>query len=206
MITSFFFRGFCHYEKGFSTFLIGLDFTAELLNEVRDGPWFKWGWFISVFSQTFFFSFLFFCVFHNHLYLILTTVTSLLFPQNVIYLILFIVLLSVTFTTVKICSFRFSFHLFYSHRRSWTNGTRNKTISKFSFWNSTRNQRSIKGINEDLTKTRKKPLHCEMNRAIIDNSTLQIEICKPKCYACFLWYKAHMVVLYVYLCQTENLC
>ena len=35
-----------------------------------------------------------------------------------------------------------------------------------------------------------------------------MEMCKPKCYTCFLWYKAHMVVPYVAfekLCRTENL-
>ena len=35
-----------------------------------------------------------------------------------------------------------------------------------------------------------------------------MEMCKPKCYTCFLWYEAHMVVPYVdfeKLCRTENL-
>ena len=48
----------------------------------------------------------------------------------------------------------------------------------------------------------------ELCKDKIDSSLLQIEMCKPKCYTCFLWYKVHMVVLYVdfeKLCRTENL-
>ena len=51
-------------------------------------------------------------------------------------------------------------------------------------------------------------LQVELCKAKIDSLPLQTEMYKPICYTCFLWYKAHMVVLYANfekLCLTKNL-
>ena len=95
---------------------------------------------------------------------------------------------------------------------------RHQTILKFSFWNSTYNQRiptcfcwthkqtSIESIN--IRKNSKEAVElCWTLQRKLDSSPLQIKMCKPVCYTCFLWCKAHKIVLHVdfeKLCQTEN--
>ena len=76
-----------------------------------------------VFSQTFSFSFLSF-VFFIWIFIWFKQQSCSFFRQSAVYVKLFRVLFSLTFTTVSICSLHFSFHRFYSHRRSWTKGAK----------------------------------------------------------------------------------
>ena len=74
---------------------------------------------LPVFSQTFSFSSLSFVFLLGSLFDLKKQSCSL-FSQSVIYVKLFSILCSLTFTTVSIGSLRLSFHRFYSHRGSWT--------------------------------------------------------------------------------------
>ena len=64
-------------------------------------------------------------------------------------------------------------------------------------------QTNTNRFNKDSEKTWKKPLRVEFCKYKVGSSPLQTEMCKPKYYRCFLWYKTHMVVIYV---DFENLC
>ena len=137
LITCFFSRGLG--RRDFLTFLIVLNFRAELLNEVWDSSLSKWGWFIAKLFLYLFRRFLSpsFCIFYKYIYSILTTIL-LVFPskRHLSYTLQRSSLCNIT--TVSIWSLRFSFHLFHSYKQ-WTNGARYQTILKVSFWNSTPN-------------------------------------------------------------------
>ena len=116
-------------------FLIVLDFMAKLLNEVWNGSWSKWEWFISKF-------FIYFLT-RRFLFLSFLLCSSLASLFNFNNNLACSFLKTSFFNTLQrsslcnvynSCSLCFSFHLFHSHRRSWTTGTRNQTILKFSFF------------------------------------------------------------------------